>query len=116
MDNLGVAGKFKMAAGIIHNDRLICVGLNQYKTHPIMAKFGYRDGQVYLHAEADAIVKATRQLSAWQLMNSTLFVARVKRSGKNGRYIPALAKPCKGCQAMIASFGIQNVEWTEEQS
>ena len=51
----GTAGRFKLAAGVVRRGKLLAVGVNSYKTHPIMMNSGYREGQDCLHAEADAI-------------------------------------------------------------
>lgn len=113
-ENPGVAGKFKIAAAIVYRGHLIATGVNGYKTHPIMLQFGYREGQIFLHAEADAIRKALKLLTQDELGKSELYVVRVKKDTK-GKFQEALAKPCKGCQHMIANFGIPKVEWTEDE-
>lgn len=102
--NPGVKGKYKMAAGVFYKNRLVAVGLNQYKTHPIMLQGNYREGQVYLHAEADAIVKASKLVD---LSQCHMHVVRVTKGGRL-----ALAKPCLGCFHLLNIFGLKEVTWT----
>jgi deoxycytidylate deaminase len=106
-ENPGVQAKYKMAAGVVYNGHLVATGVNGYKTHPIMLNDGYKEEQVYLHAESDALVRATRLLTSDQLSRSELYVVRVTKGGRE-----AMAKPCKGCFNLISNFGIKSVEWT----
>jgi deoxycytidylate deaminase len=92
----------RMAAVIKDRKRLVSIGLNTFKTHPLQAKFGKMDECIYLHAEIAAFVNARCDVTGM-----TLYVARVTRDGK-----PALAKPCSGCQRAIVQFGFGKVEWT----
>lgn len=97
----------KMAAILrVYEPHYYLYGYNQLKSHPLQAKFGRNDRAIYLHAEIDAIVKATR-LGYW-LEDATMYIARVLKDGT-----PALAKPCEGCQRALMHFGIKDVIWTE---
>jgi deoxycytidylate deaminase len=110
IDNPGVRGKFKMSAAILDKrGNILSIGRNSYKTHPIMCNGLYKEEQLYLHAEADAIVKATRIDK--DLSGCHMAVLRVKR-GPDGKWVDALAKPCKGCMGLIDSVGIESVEWS----
>lgn len=100
--------RFKMAAAIHINGRILSVGINQTKTHPLMMNDAYREHQVCMHAEVDAI----RQVRGQDLSGCTLSVVRVKRSKPNGPYVEAMAKPCEGCMSVISSFGIEQVDYT----
>ena len=88
------------------NDRVLAIGHNQRKTHPLQAKFSRRPGCSFIHAEIDAIVRSIRKIN--HLKGCSLYVARVKADNT-----PALAKPCFGCQQAIIAFDISNVYWTE---
>jgi len=117
IDTSGVAnGRVRMAAGIVYKKHLVATGVNSYKTHPIMNGEGYRNGQVYLHAEMDAIRNALRLITTEQLTKCDLYVVRVKRPHIASKsWIHGLAKPCPGCKKAIANFGLKNVFWTEDQ-
>ena len=95
----------KMGAVLVCKEG-IAVGLNQRKTHPLQKKFGKNSDSIYLHAEIDAIVNAIRL--GYTIEGSKLYVARVFRRTE----LPALAKPCEGCQRAIIHFGIRSVEWS----
>ena len=122
-ENPGTKGKFKLAAGVVWKGRLITSGVNSYKTHPIMCNGLYREEQLCLHAEANALVKASRVMLPAAFERSQMYVVRVcqakDETARQGPqwltdqgYTEALAKPCKGCMALIESYGIKEVEWT----
>lgn len=94
------------AAAIYIGNRLISVGVNQRKSHPLQAKFGKNADSVYLHAEIAAIVNALRVVSPKDLESAILYVAKYSPTGK------VLSKPCKGCQKAIGYFGFKDVYWT----
>jgi len=113
----GVAnGRVRMAAGIVYKKQLLATGVNQLKTHPIMLGPGYRDGQVFMHAEVDAIRNALNFISTKQLSNCSLYIVRVKKPHIGAStWIHGLAKPCPGCAQTIASYGINTVYWTVDE-
>lgn len=103
----------KIAAALYSGRTAISFGFNQTKTHPLQSQYAKHPQACYIHAEMDAIVKALRSHSAEDLKNFDLYVARAKRARPKGEYVPALAKPCPGCQKAIAAFGIRRVFYTE---
>ena len=94
-------------AAVLTNGRFSFVGFNSHKTHPLQARFGRNEKAVCLHAEVDAIVKATRA-GHTDLSSFSMYVARVLKDGS-----PALSKPCKGCQDALMSFNVKHVDWTK---
>lgn len=116
MKSPGVSnGRVRMAAGIVYRRHLVATGVNQMKTHPMMMGDGYRDDQLFLHAEVDAIKNALKLLTAEELSKSSLAIVRVKRPYIGAKtWIHGLAKPCPGCQTIIDSFGIKDVWWTKD--
>lgn len=93
-----------MAALIVdRRGKIIAQGINQRKSHPLQAKFSNHPESIYLHAEIAALVDARSE----NLTGATMYVARVLKDGT-----PALAKPCKGCQKALISFGLKDVIWT----
>lgn len=104
--------KYKLAAGIVHKKRLISIGINSKKTHPLMGEPSYHEEQLYLHAEVDSILRAIRYFGGHEkLKECDLYVVRVKTM--DNRFVEALAKPCCGCQDLINRMEIRNVYWTE---
>jgi deoxycytidylate deaminase len=115
--NEGVQGRFKLASAIVYKKYVIATGVNSYKTHPLMNSEGYKEGQVFLHAEMDAIKNALKLIDSEQLTKCDLYVVRVKRPHyKSKKWIYGLAKPCKGCTKAIANFGIRNVYYSENEN
>ncbi len=109
--NIGTRNRIKLAAGVVFKNRLVAVGVNSYKSHPLMSKFGKNPEAIYLHAEVDAIKNALRALSLQELEKSDILVVRVKRDGHD--YKTCLAKPCEGCARAIEAFNLRNLYYTE---
>lgn len=109
--NIGIRNRIKLAAGVVYKNRLVAVGINSYKSHPLMTKFGKNPEAIYLHAEVDAIKNALRVLSLQELEKSDILVVRVKKDGHD--YKTCLAKPCEGCARAIEAFNLRNLYYTE---
>jgi tRNA(Arg) A34 adenosine deaminase TadA len=109
--NIGIRNRIKLAAGVVYKNRLVAVGVNSYKSHPLMSKFGKNPEAIYLHAEVDAIKNALRVLSLQELEKSDILVVRVKKDGHD--YKTCLAKPCEGCMRAIEAFNLRNLYYTE---
>lgn len=93
--------KFRLIAIISEKKKILSIGTNIRKTHPISHKTRYGE----LHAEMSAIVAA----KGFDLSRSTLYVARWKHEG------PGMAKPCKYCMEVIKNSGIKKVVYTTNQ-
>jgi len=106
---------FRLAAGVVFRRRLICWGVNSYKTHPIMTAEGYHSEQIFLHAESQAIVRALRLLAVEELKQSSLYVVRVRQFANRTGFEETLARPCEGCWGLIAQVGFKEVLWTKEK-
>lgn len=96
----------KMAALIYDRKKLISVGMNSRKSHPLAKQFQKHPEAICTHAEIAAIVNAMRQGISVEGMS--MYIARIGRLG-----YPLLAKPCIGCSRALISFGLKNVYWTE---
>lgn len=90
-------------AGIWLGRRLVSVGYNQRKTHPLQAKHGKNSWALYLHAEVDAIKNFLKTQSVSDLRRAKMIVIRDDMSN---------SEPCVGCKRAIANFEIRKVEWT----
>ena len=106
-DDLSDFDKHKHAASIFIGNRLVAIGVNQLKSHPLQKKFGMSDESIYLHAEVDAIRNALKKVSPLDLKKATMYVAKSKSGAAR------MSKPCTGCQKAIIHFGIPNIFWTE---
>ena len=110
MDVAPVRGA-KLAAALMHRNQIISFGINQFRTHPLQARFGKNSEAIFLHAEIDSIRNALMHTTADTLTRATLFVVRVKKteSGPRGKWCAGSACPCEGCSRAIANFGIRRV-------
>lgn len=100
----GVSGRngttFRLGALIVRKGRILSIGNNSYKTHPIMLKFyPYQ----FLHAETSAILKNGID----NCLDTTLIVARVIADNS-----PALAKPCSSCLDFSRSVGVKYIYYS----
>lgn len=106
----------KLAAAIVYRNRIISVGLNSMKSHPMAAKYGKNPEAVFLHAEIDSIKNALREIDIDYFSKCDLYVVRVKKPKPfSKQYIFGLAKPCCGCERAIISFGIKRVIYTTNE-
>lgn len=107
--------RHKLAAGIVYKRSLIAVGVNSFKTHPLMLRYGKNDQSVYLHAEIDVIKNALKIIDVTDLEQCDLYVYRVKKAAQySPRWITGLARPCSGCQRAIEAFGFRSVFYTTD--
>jgi deoxycytidylate deaminase len=98
-------GRVRMAAAIVHKKRIVSTGVNRMKSHPIMMRSGYRNGQLFVHAETDAIVRSgLKDFSDYEL-----YVVRILKSDEF-----ALAKPCDGCNELLNTLNFKNVYYTTD--
>lgn len=105
-------GSGKLAAAIVYRGRIIAVGINQAKTHPLQEKFKKNPHRNSLHAEVSAIIRGSRILNEYELSRASIYVARSKKV--NGIDSPGLAKPCAGCLDLIIASNIKEVWYTDE--
>lgn len=90
-------------AFILKQNKIIKVGWNKKKTHPLTKKYSYHSGIVYIHAELDVILKMQKEdLSQYSLLSIRVM--------KNGNFGPA--KPCLGCSALLKQVGISDIYFT----
>lgn len=107
--------KARLGAVLIYKGKVMSVGWNSTKTSPLqksLNKFRHYEldcGAAHhtLHAEVSCLTKARDLDIDWG--RASIFIYRVKKDGSSG-----LAKPCKGCQALIKSMGIKNIYFSTE--
>jgi len=116
IENPGVQGRFKLAAGIVYRKHLIATGVNSYKSHPLMNKWGRNEDSIFLHAEVDAIKNALRLITQEQLTKCDMYIVRVKKENIRSRYWTyGLAKPCPGCTRAVEAFNLKNIYYTTDE-
>lgn len=103
----------KMASAIVYRNRIISVGMNSMKSHPLQAKYAKNEHAIFLHSEIAAIKNALREVDVDDLSKCEIYVARVKKEKPfTKKYVLGLAKPCPGCERAIAEFGLKRVVYT----
>ena len=98
----GYKNKQKTGCVIVEKNRIVATGFNSSKTHPLARTYGKHPDAIYLHAEIDTIIKASRTSSIFS--TSSIYVARRTYDTKRNKDGCGLAKPCEGCAAAIAHF------------
>lgn len=107
------AQREKLAAAIVCRNKIISVGMNSMKSHPMAAKYGKNEHAVYLHAEVSAIKNALREIDVDDFAKCDIYITRVKKEAPfTKKYVWGLAKPCAGCERAIAEFGLKRVIYT----
>lgn len=104
----------KICAVVVHKNRIISVGYNSKKTHPFQARFAKNEHAIFIHAEIDAIRKASNVLNNNEMKKATLIVVRVRKNGKWGNARPCIGYNGQGCQSAITCFGIKNVIYSTD--
>lgn len=99
--------KHRHAAAIVYKNKIIAIGKNQDKTHPVQMEYQADGHKIYLHAEIDAIVKARKSHGTEFLKNCDIYVLRLTKGGSVSN-----SKPCAGCQKAIDAFKFKGVFWT----
>jgi len=94
--------KFRLAAIVLKNDKLVGMGYNRPFVTRELAGRGYRS----VHAEIDAIRKMEHSNHSDRLR---MVVVRLKRDGTFGK-----SKPCKRCLKAIKLAGIETVFYMDE--
>lgn len=89
--------------GIWRRNRLIAVGYNSRKSHPIQSKYKSRNERIFLHAELSAIHSVIRTRGVSYLQHCTLVVIRLDAEGNE-----ANSRPCIGCLRAIKEFGLKD--------
>lgn len=106
-----VCGGTRIGAVLVYKNRIIGSGNNRYKSHPLALKWGKNSQSIFIHAELDAILNAVRENNDINWKKTTLYVCRITKAG-----IRAMTKPCQGCSAAIAHFGIGNIVYSADEN
>lgn len=95
--DLGIGGRFFLAAVIMSGGRILASGMNVRFKHSANCCPHYS-----LHAEVAALKRACNPA------NATLYVCRVLQNGELGT-----SKPCPACQEQIKLAGLKKVCYTD---
>jgi len=92
-------------AFILNKSKIVSIGRNSKKSHPINQKYGYFDGSG-LHAEACAVIKSGNIDHS----RHTLVTFRIDRNNK-----VAMGKPCRHCQKLLNDVNFKEIYYSDEQ-
>jgi len=87
--------------------RILSLGRNKLKTHPLQAHFAQKLGKperIYLHAETDAVIKCINKHGIDALRDADIFIVRFSKKGDT-----ASSKPCNMCRYMLQSYAVRHV-------
>ena len=95
---------------IFDRNRLVSIGMNSRKTHPMNLKFNYINKQknsirdfVGTHSELNAVVK----LGDYDCRGLTIVNTRINRKNEID-----FSRPCNGCMDMIKKLGFKRMVYT----
>ena len=91
--------KHKVGAAIYLGRRLVSIGWNSNKTYPKCTGF-----HRWQHAEVAALIGTSK----FNLVNATIYVARITRSG-----LVSMAMPCEDCQEFLRAVGVRRAVYTD---
>ena len=91
-------------AFLIKNNDIFKIGWNKKRTHPLTKIHPYHGGNVYLHAEVDAILRSRKD----ELYDYKMLVLRVNRENQLCN-----SKPCPGCQSLIKQFSLSEIWYSD---
>lgn len=106
-------GKFKLGAIIARKNKIISLGTNSKKTHPLQRRFSSRP---HLDAWQHAEINALTRVGKIDLEGADVYVARRLADGSIGS-----SRPCRGCQSALHDHGIrrmiywENGKWVKEK-
>lgn len=105
----------KFAAAVVYRNRIISIGMNSMKSHPLQAKYSKNEHAIFLHAEVAAIKNALREMDVDDLSKCDLYITRVKKEKPfSNKFVWGLSKPCAGCARAIAEFGLKRTIYTRD--
>jgi len=101
----------RVIAVVIYNRKTWVFGKNRCKTHPLMDVEFAPEPRPYLHAEADALIRARKILGRKRFERSSIYVLRTKMDN-DGTFLWGNAEPCFNCKENIRRAGIKNCFFT----
>lgn len=107
LDTKALGVRTRMVAAVLNKGKVVAVGHNSKKTHPLQGKFSKNEHAIYLHAEVDAIKNAIRKVGVDALEGMDVIVVRAKKVRGQG-WVFGDSKPCPGCERCIAHFNFKN--------
>lgn len=109
----------KIGCVAVYNNKIISIGINSHKTHPIQKKYNkFRDIRSSngccaflhsLHAELDCLLSVDEE--SINMGKVEVYLYRITKTGKM-----ATSKPCPGCRQFLKDKGIKKIHYTTYDS
>lgn len=106
--------RIKIGAIVVKKNKVISVGVNSYKTHPIQKKYNRFRFNIFktdtahtLHAEIQALVNIPY---GTELEDLSIYIYREHRDGKLAK-----SRPCPSCLSFIKDLGIKKICYTTDE-
>lgn len=106
--------RIKIGAIVVKKNKIISVGVNSYKTHPVQKRYNKfrfdtvaKDTNHTLHAEIQALVNIP---NGTDLNDLTIYIYRESRNGGTAK-----SRPCPSCMNLIKDIGIKKICYTTEE-
>lgn len=100
-------GGSRHAAAIVYKGRVLTVGTNKEKSHPLCREYQENKSRIYLHAEMDAVIRCMNLHGSEILNGSSLFVLRRTKGNRVG-----FSKPCPACSKLLEVVGIREIYYS----
>lgn len=109
----------KIGCVAVHNNKIISIGINSHKTHPIQKKYNqFRDIHYNggcnaflhsLHAELDCLLSVDE--NTINMNKVEIYLYRITKTGRM-----ATSRPCPGCRQFLKDKGIKKIHYTTYDS
>jgi deoxycytidylate deaminase len=101
-------GRFRLGAIIAKKNKIVSMGTNQKKSHPLQAKYATRPHlEAWLHAEIHSLSLARVE----DLLDADIYVSRILKNGTLGN-----SRPCSGCLKAIKDYGLRGMYFYEDDA
>lgn len=96
--------QFFHVAAIFQRNKILSIGQNSFKTHPLAKKYGHKG--FCTHAEASSIIRHGVE----DCTGLNIAVLRIDR-----RNCLTVSKPCLACESLINDCNFKNVYYTNKK-
>lgn len=100
----------RLAAALVLRNNILAIGVPSYSSTKLARQYRSHKLRLWEHAEVAALRNYIGLYGFKNLSKCTLYICRVKRNGP--RWVTGCAKPCRGCRAALAAFGIRKIKST----
>lgn len=98
--------KFRMGAVLVHRHKVVSIGNNNYKTHPL--QINHHTGSIgsSVHAELNCLLNAHPE----HKRNADIYIVRLLSNNELGK-----SKPCRNCSRLLINEEIRRVVYFDNE-